>query len=163
MNKVVRVIICSELNDKEHLQIWDVEPNGGDIKWLALDMAIEPTDDDQSKWMRIVHIPFRMGDGETFVRPTDNQLRELISEVRKENYNLQINLSEYQKLLKAANETDGIPNDVINCWTMYVTDDDKVTCHQDGCEGNFISIGRRKTFGEIRQDLVDHLKEEHNL
>lgn len=56
-------------------------------------------------------------------------------------------------------------DDLVNCWPLYVTDDDRVTCHESPCPqagiGQFIGYGRRRTFGEIRQDLIDHIKLAH--
>ena len=54
-------------------------------------------------------------------------------------------------------------DDLVNCWPVYVTDDDRVSCHETPCpeDGAFISYGRRKTFGELRQDLIDHIKQHH--
>lgn len=54
-------------------------------------------------------------------------------------------------------------DDLVNCWPVYVNDDDRVTCHEQPCptDGEFLSFGRRKTFGEIRQDLIDHIKLAH--
>ena len=53
--------------------------------------------------------------------------------------------------------------DFLNCWPLYITDNDEVTCHEDLCtDRNFISYGRRKTFGELKQDLIEHIRREHS-
>jgi hypothetical protein len=52
--------------------------------------------------------------------------------------------------------------DYINCWPLYITDNDEVMCRDDDCDNrNFFSYGRRKTFGELKQDLIDHILSEH--
>jgi hypothetical protein len=52
-------------------------------------------------------------------------------------------------------------------WPVYVTDNDEVTCYQDGCiETNFLGCNflgwpRRRTWGQLCEALIRHIDEIH--
>lgn len=53
--------------------------------------------------------------------------------------------------------------DFVMNWPVYINDDDVVTCHVNNCktDGHMFAFGRRKTVGELLEDIKDHIKEYH--